>query len=135
MVELQSFYHHHFHHSQQENASKTTRPPTSGNYALPYDVLPVSRENSNVAIYGQRPVTAVNAQSQSVPSSQQPSVAEPLYATTKPVASYNHYCQKVSAALLFTNMFTFVLCSWMTHNRAIQAPIATILPVEPTTNH
>ena len=90
MVELQSFYHHHFHLAHPDNTAKN-RPPTTGNYALPYDILPVSRESSNVAIYGQRQVS--NATSQSVPSQ----IPEPLYATTKPVANYNHYCQKVSS--------------------------------------
>lgn len=96
MVELQSFYHHHYHHAQNaDNSAAKGRPPTSGNYALPYDVLPVSRENSNVAIYGQRLMTTVNGQQQSVSSQQPSSIGEPLYASTKPVASYNNYCQKV----------------------------------------
>ncbi|KAI2804321.1 hypothetical protein BLOT_003302 [Blomia tropicalis] len=52
LVELQSFYHHHYHHGHENNREKG-RPPGNSNYALPYDVLPVSRDNSNLVIYGQ----------------------------------------------------------------------------------
>jgi len=101
MVELQSFY-HHYHHTHQDN-SKLSRPPNTGNYALPYDVLPVSRENSNVAIYGQRPTVGVNGQV-SLSNQQMP---EPLYATTKPIAGYNHYCQKVSSVKCLSTRIAF----------------------------
>lgn len=142
MLELQSFYHHHYHAQNGDNLVQKGRPPTSGNYALPYDILPVSRDNSNVAIYGQCLMTSVNGQQQSV-SSQQPS-AEPLYATTKPVVTYNNYCQKVcikhtKILSLFripntlNLLLWFFIFRWMIHNQVIQ--VVTIHQVEPTTNH
>lgn len=97
MVELQSFYHHHFHPGHGADNQSKGRPPPTANYALPYDVLPVNRESSNVAIYGQRPVISGG---QTMPS-QSGLLAEPLYATTKPVANYNHFCQKVRSLPCF----------------------------------
>ena len=120
MVELQSFYHHqtsqgatgyYHHHPHQvppDNSNGTKgRPPNSGNYALPYDVL--SRENGN--IYGQRaPAITANSQSQQL--------VEPLYATTKTVANFNHFCQKVCF---------FVCLSGHTANQQIIVPLTDLL--------
>lgn len=110
LVELQSFYHLHqsssqpssgffFHHQLPPDPSatlKVTRAQAStGNYALPYDVLPTTNRGDNMTIYGSRVEQLASGQ-----NSQSQSMSEPLYATAnKPppiMTSFNPYCPKVS---------------------------------------
>lgn len=47
----------------------------------------------------------------------------------------NHYLVFASRKTCYCHVVFLLFSSWTTHNRAIQVPIATIPPAEPTTNH
>lgn len=90
LVELQSFLNNSAKNNNNGYIQQQQKQSNSGNYALPYDVLPVSqpKQQSGMAIYGQRTT-----------------MVEPLYATAKLITVNGgfNYGQKVIQRNYFLN--------------------------------